>query len=104
MPRLHFQRQPSPDGALRAAVGQRQTGSRQADITETAVKLAHIINETPDGHVNRPSNEDYNKLLLVYQSRCGGLPRDEIEPTADQIGTRLQVISSGQAPYADFSL
>ena len=45
-----------------------------------------------------------NKLLLLYLSRCGGLPRDEIEPTSDQIGALLQVINSGQAPYADFSL
>ena len=33
-----------------------------------------------------------------------GLPRDEIEPTPDQIGALRQVLDTGSAPYVDFSL
>ena len=84
--------------------GGKKPDTAKTDISETAVKLAHIINETLDGYVIRPKNEEYNRLLLIYVSSCGGLPRDEIEPTADQIGALLQVLTAGQAPYADFSL
>ncbi len=80
------------------------TGVAKTDVPETAVKLAHIINEALDGYVVRPKNEDVNKLLLVYQTRCGGMPREQIEPSADQLGGLLQVLKSGSAPYADFSL
>jgi hypothetical protein len=80
------------------------TGAAKTDVPETAVKLAHIMNEALEGYVIRPSNEVVNKLLTVYQSRCGGMPREQVEPTADQLGGLLQVLNSGSAPYADFSL
>ena len=32
------------------------------------------------------------------------MPREQVEPTADQLGGLLQVLKSGSAPYADFSL
>merc|ERR1711966_251715 len=85
-------------------LGVKKQDIAKTDISETAVKLAHIINETLDGYVIRPKNEEYNKLILLYVTSCGGLPRDEIEPTADQVGALLQVLTAGQAPYADFSL
>ena len=33
-----------------------------------------------------------------------GVPRDEIEPSPDQVGALSQVLASGTAPYVDFSL
>ena len=63
-----------------------------------------MVNDTLEGYVTRPTNDDMTKLLLVYQTRCGGLPRDEIEPTPDQIGALRQVLDSGAPPYVDFSI
>ena len=67
-------------------------------VADAAVKLAHVVNESLEGFVHRASNEDMTKLLTVYQHRCGGLPRNEIEPTRDQIGALRQVLDSGAAP------
>ena len=54
-------------------------------VTDASIKLSHVVNDTLEGEVTRPTNDDMTKPLLVYQTRCGGLPRDEIEPTPDQI-------------------
>ena len=44
------------------------------------------------------------KYLTTYITRCGGPPREEIEPTAEQMGALSQVLSTGAAPSVDFSL
>ena len=73
-------------------------------IKDASILLKHVVNDTLEGYVTRPTNDDMTKLLLVYQTRCGGLPRDEIEPTPDQIGALRQVLDSGAPPYVDFSI
>ena len=73
-------------------------------IKDASILLKHVVNDTLEGYVTRPTNDDMTKLLLVYQTRCGGLPRDEIEPTPDQIGALRQVLDSGAPPYVDFSV
>ena len=73
-------------------------------MADAGVKMAHIVNESLDGYVQRPLNEDFNKFMLTYATRCGGLPRDGIEPTPDQVGALQQVVATGMTPYVDFSL
>ena len=67
---------------------------------DAAVQLKHVVNESMEGFVKRPDSDDMTKLLLIYQSRCGGLPRDEIEPTPDQIGALRQILDSGAPPLS----
>jgi hypothetical protein len=67
-------------------------------IKDASILLKHVVNDTLEGYVTRPNNDDMTKLLLVYQARCGGLPRDEIEPTPDQIGALKQILESGPPP------
>ena len=71
--------------------------------SDASIKLAHIVNDTLEGYVIRPNNGDMTKLLLDYHTRCGGLPRDSIEPTPDQIGALKQVIDSGAPPLMSVS-
>ena len=71
---------------------------------DAAVQLKHVVNESMEGFVKRPDSDDMTKLLLIYQSRCGGLPRDEIEPTPDQIGALRQILDSGAPPSVDMCI
>ena len=102
--RTMWEREAQQQQAALRSSGSRLSPVRRRGSFHQQENKRDIVNDTLEGFVVRPSNPDMTKLLLVYQTRCGGLPRDDIEPTPDQIGALRQVIDSGAPPYVCFSI
>ena len=84
---------PGPGAATAAAL----VGARK-------LKLSAVLDPTLDAEVSPLANTEVQKLYADYKAKYGDFPSPEADPSADQLASIKQVVASGSAPYADFSL
>ena len=70
----------------------------------TAVKLAHVVDQTMDAEAAFIPDADVLAMHLRYENIMGEPPTPEAAATEEQLSALHHVLQAGRAPYADFSL
>ena len=73
-------------------------------LAEARIKLSVLVDPAMDSELIRLSGLETRIMYDKYVSVRGAEPKEEIDPTTEQLSAVKQIIDAGLAPYVDFSL
>ena len=68
------------------------------------VKLSSLVDVTLEGKVAHLEQASLDAMFRNFQTKFGGMPSQDMEPTAEQISAVKMLIDDGAPPYVDFSI
>jgi len=75
-----------------------------APAASKKTKLSSLVDITADAELVKVSDATIRNMYVDYCTVRGDHPHEDIEPTDEQLSALHQLIVSGSAPYADFSI
>ena len=74
------------------------------DNVKSLLKLSAVLDKTSDEEFQLMSRAEADDCFKVYDTRLGGAPPDDQEPTVAQLSAMKHVVTHGCVPYADFGV
>ena len=90
----------APADAAAAAAPQASASA----VSLKKVKLSSIVDPTADAEVVTLDQTSVRRMFEEYEALHGAVPRDEAEPTLEQLSAIHQLVSAKAPPYVDFAL
>lgn len=68
------------------------------------VQLDKVLNQGAGGTIDYISDLDHQKLYAQYMKEVGRMPKEDEDPTLEQVSALCHTIKAKRLPYADFSV
>ena len=94
----------APAAAPAASSGVPVLSGQDKDNVKSFLKLSAVLDQTSDEEFQLMSRAEADDCFKVYDTRLGGAPPDDQEPTVAQLSAMKHVVTHGCVPYADFGV
>ena len=94
----------STSTAAGSASGQSNSEAQAKSAAVKKIKLSSILDPTAEAEVAPLDASTVRQVFRDYEVLHGAPPREDAEPTIDQLSAVHQVVSAGFAPYVDFAI
>ena len=68
------------------------------------INLSNLVDQSLDAPVEPLSQARIRQLFADYETKHGGAPHEDVEPTEDQLAAVWQLYKSDRVPYTDFAV
>ena len=94
----------APAAAPAALSGVPVLSGQDKDNVKSFLKLSAVLDQTSDEEFQLMSRAEADECFKVYDTRLGGAPPDDQDPTVAQLSAMKHVVTHGCVPYADFGV